>query len=223
MPAAQLPSDDQDRPDGFYGTVTTEVQVVHSVVDDVPRPEAAHPSSRDKQIPFQPCPPGRPTPVAQSFSTVSATPRRRDSQASGALRRVAAAASSAASKFVVEDPVKRAYLRTSLLFAMSVLATWIPSSLNRIHGWLAGQSPYEYHVATAAVLPLQGLWNCVIFYMTSWNLIRSHVLGRLGTWSRPTRENGGMAMQDEAVVAPEDTSPPRSCEGIPPRWEAMLN
>lgn len=219
----RLPSDDQDRPDGFYGTVTTEVQVVHSVVDDVPRPEAAHPSSRDKQIPFQPCPPGRPTPVAQSFSTVSATPRRRDSQASGALRRVAAAASSAASKFVVEDPVKRAYLRTSLLFAMSVLATWIPSSLNRIHGWLAGQSPYEYHVATAAVLPLQGLWNCVIFYMTSWNLIRSHVLGRLGTWSRPTRENGGMAMQDEAVVAPEDTSPPRSCEGIPPRWEAMLN
>lgn len=75
-------------------------------------------------------------------------------------------------KFVIEDPIKRAYLRTSLLFAVSVLVTWIPSSLNRIHGWLNKSSPDEYHIAAAAVLPLQGLWNGVIFFVTSWRSIK---------------------------------------------------
>lgn len=79
-------------------------------------------------------------------------------------------------KFVIEDPIKRAYLRTSFLFALSVLVTWIPSSLNRIHSWLQGESPFEYHVATAAVLPLQGLWNAVIFFVTSGTALR-------GAWS----------------------------------------
>lgn len=44
--------------------------------------------------------------------------------------------------------------------------------MNRIHSWLAGSSPFEYHVATAAVLPLQGLWNAVIFFVTSWSTVR---------------------------------------------------
>lgn len=76
------------------------------------------------------------------------------------------------SKFVIDDPIKRAYLRTNFLFALSVLVTWIPSSLNRIHSWLIGTSPFEYHVATAAVLPLQGLWNAVIFFVTSWRPLK---------------------------------------------------
>jgi hypothetical protein len=88
----------------------------------------------------------------------------------------------AASKFVIEDPIKRAYLRTSLLFALSVLVTWIPSSLNRIHSWLDGGSPFEYHVSTAAVLPLQGLWNAVIFFITSWSA--------LSNWARGARGGG---------------------------------
>lgn len=44
--------------------------------------------------------------------------------------------------------------------------------MNRIHGWLAGHSPFEYHVATASVLPLQGLWNAVIFFVTSGRTLR---------------------------------------------------
>lgn len=90
----------------------------------------------------------------------------------------AAALRSLAAKFIVDDPIKRAYLRTSFLFALSVLVTWIPSSMNRIHSWLAGESPFEYHVATAAVLPLQGLWNAVIFFVTSHRAIREAVLDR---------------------------------------------
>ncbi|KAK3389410.1 putative cAMP receptor-like protein [Podospora didyma] len=75
-------------------------------------------------------------------------------------------------RFVIEDPVKRAYLRTAVLFALSVLVTWIPSSINRIRGLLYPDSPYPYNVATAAVLPLQGVWNAIIFFVTSWTVFR---------------------------------------------------
>jgi hypothetical protein len=78
-----------------------------------------------------------------------------------------------ASKFVIEDHIKGAYLRTSFLFAVSVLVTWIPSSINRISGLVNPTStPYSYNVATAAVLPLQGVWNCIIYFTTSATLLR---------------------------------------------------
>jgi hypothetical protein len=88
------------------------------------------------------------------------------------MRRITSATNTAMAKFLIEDPVKRAYLRTSFLFGLSVLVTWIPSSMNRIHGWLSGSSPFQYHVATASVLPLQGLWNAIIFFVTSWRILR---------------------------------------------------
>lgn len=78
-------------------------------------------------------------------------------------------------RFRVLDPVKRAYLRTSFLFALSVLVTWIPSSINRIHGLIYNDSPYAYNVGTATVLPLQGVWNAVIFFVTSWKVLRECV------------------------------------------------
>ncbi|KAK3688672.1 G-protein coupled receptor [Podospora appendiculata] len=78
-------------------------------------------------------------------------------------------------RYLVEDPVKRAYLRTAVLFALSVLVTWIPSSINRIRGLIYPDSPYPYNVATAAVLPLQGVWNGIIFFVTSWKVFRESV------------------------------------------------
>lgn len=125
---------------------------------------------------------------AQYYSSVtSAAPRRRTIPSP--LARVVTATSRAASKFVIDDPIKRAYLRTSLLFAISVLVTWIPSSLNRIHGWLDGTSPYEYHVATAAVLPLQGLWNFLIFFVTSWAVVRQRIRGKSSQVSQRSRDD----------------------------------
>lgn len=103
-------------------------------------------------------------------------------------------------KFIIDDPIKRAYLRTSFLFALSVLVTWIPSSLNRIHSWLDGESPFEYHVATAAVLPLQGLWNAVILFVTSSHALKEFLRARLGMCcerdeeeEEETEQVGGMA------------------------------
>ncbi|KAK4091105.1 G-protein coupled receptor protein [Purpureocillium lilacinum] len=182
---------------GFYGTVVTEVKVVHTsasveVINNLSTPKAARliggihdassPDSAER-------PPTRRTMMDQSandatgsrhyYSTVTAAaPERRPSPSLYARIRVAG--SRLASKFVVDDPIKRAYLRTSLLFAVSVFVTWIPSSLNRINGWLHGTSPFQYHLATAAVLPLQGLWNFLIFFITSWRVVRKQIRGAGG-------------------------------------------
>jgi hypothetical protein len=80
-------------------------------------------------------------------------------------------------RFMILDPIKRAYLRTSFLFALSVLVTWIPSSINRIRGLIYSDSPFAYNVATASVLPLQGVWNAVIFFVTSWTVVKECVGG----------------------------------------------
>ncbi|KAH8890440.1 hypothetical protein GQ53DRAFT_591127, partial [Thozetella sp. PMI_491] len=66
------------------------------------------------------------------------------------------------------DPVKLAYLRTSFVFAISVLVTWTPSSINRVYTLVNPQGAnYGLNLASAIVLPLQGVWNCVIFCATS--------------------------------------------------------
>jgi hypothetical protein len=186
--------------DGFYGTVITEVQVIHSTPSSSSLPASPKNIRVAPAVSFEAEGNERDAPAATSqyYSTVTSVPanhrraqqrqllrqqrqarrlsrRRRYHRPGGnnsALARSARAARAMMGKFVVEDPIKRAYLRTSVLFALSVLVTWIPSSMNRIHSWLTGESPYEYHVATAAVLPLQGLWNAVIFFVTSGTALR---------------------------------------------------
>ncbi|KAI5927584.1 hypothetical protein F4810DRAFT_721166 [Camillea tinctor] len=71
------------------------------------------------------------------------------------------------------DPVKLAYLRTSFVFAISVLVTWTPSSINRVHDLIAtGNANFGLNLASSVVLPLQGVWNAVIFFSTSWKILR---------------------------------------------------
>ncbi|CAG7564080.1 unnamed protein product [Fusarium equiseti] len=165
--------------DCFYGTIVTEVQVVHSTaatastthLPDPPRPAYTARSSTP-QVSFDEHPGGMQGSNSHYFST-SISPGVVQDRCNGSpLRRMHVATNRTLSKFVIDDPIKKAYLRTSFLFALSVLVTWIPSSLNRIHSWLTGNSPFEYHVATAAVLPLQGLWNAVIFFVTSFKVLK---------------------------------------------------
>ncbi|GAB0136947.1 hypothetical protein EsDP_00005231 [Epichloe bromicola] len=193
--------------DGYYGTVTTEVQIIRSAAaaaaaDMASSPQKAHLGTEHHHHHHHH---HHPSPAAQYFSTVSANPLRKTPEP-GPLGRFATATNSAASKFVVEDPVKRAYLRTSLLFALSVLVTWIPSSLNRIYGWLQGRSPYQFHVASSAVLPLQGLWNSLIFFISSWDVVKNHLPRKPrpgpgpGRVSRRSRHDAGFAAADRAAV-----------------------
>ncbi|KUJ06647.1 uncharacterized protein LY89DRAFT_402226 [Mollisia scopiformis] len=67
------------------------------------------------------------------------------------------------------DEVKYKYTRTGLLFAISILITWVPPSVNRVYGILHPNSPntYALNVLAAIVLPSQGLWNAIIFFSTS--------------------------------------------------------
>ena len=80
-------------------------------------------------------------------------------------------------RFSRMDPVKLKYLRTSFVFAISVLVTWTPSSINRVHDILkAGNSPsFGLNLASAVVLPLQGVWNAVIFFSTSGSAVREEL------------------------------------------------
>lgn len=157
--------------------MTTEVQIVRSTAPHTlfkPRESSNASSIATPTITIQPNPPttAQTCPPSQYYSSVTSPCRKTHQYHPSRLSRVASATRSVASKFAIDDPIKRAYLRTSFLFAISVLVTWIPSSMNRIHSWLAGSSPFEYHVATAAVLPLQGLWNAIIFFVTSWSTVR---------------------------------------------------
>ncbi|KAI2613653.1 uncharacterized protein GGS25DRAFT_9576 [Hypoxylon fragiforme] len=80
------------------------------------------------------------------------------------------------SRFAHMDPVKLAYLRTSFVFAISVFVTWTPSSINRVHDLVyAETASFALNLASAVVLPLQGVWNAVIFFSTTWSLLRAEV------------------------------------------------
>ncbi|KAJ4270116.1 hypothetical protein NW762_001789 [Fusarium torreyae] len=181
--------------DCFYGTIVTEVQVVHSSASTNHLPSEPKPAytgrSSSPQVSFDEAPSSMQASNSNYFSSTVTSPGMNLRERSGGspLRRIASATNRTVNKFVIDDPIKRAYLRTSFLFALSVLVTWIPSSLNRIHSWLVGTSPFEYHVATAAVLPLQGLWNAVIFFVTSGAPLREWVKGG---GRQPTRQ--GMEM-----------------------------
>lgn len=72
------------------------------------------------------------------------------------------------------DNVKWAYTKVALLFAASILVTWVPASVNRVYGLFHQADPsFGTNVASAIVLPLQGFWNSVIFFSTSVPIIKS--------------------------------------------------
>lgn len=72
------------------------------------------------------------------------------------------------------DKVKYAYMRVALLFCTSILITWVPASINRIYGLQHPQNPsYVLNIGSAMVLPLQGFWNTIIYFVTSLSICKS--------------------------------------------------
>ncbi|KAJ3494870.1 hypothetical protein NLG97_g3794 [Lecanicillium saksenae] len=68
------------------------------------------------------------------------------------------------------------YAKCSLLFFTAMLITWIPSSANRVYSIAHGNRvsvPLQY--MSAFVLPLQGLWNAIIYAVTSWSACKNLV------------------------------------------------
>lgn len=89
------------------------------------------------------------------------------------------------------DKVKWAYTKVALLFAISILITWVPASANRVYGLRYPDHPsYALNVGSALVLPLQGFWNTVIFFSTSLGICR-------GVWARFVKRRRAWKGADE--------------------------
>ncbi|KAH8657316.1 G-protein coupled receptor [Ilyonectria robusta] len=96
------------------------------------------------------------------------------------------------------DPIKLAYLRTSFMFAISILVTWIPSSINRVKGLVNPDSvSYGLNIATAVVLPLQGVWNAAIYFITSWSKVKEEYRAFMASQSarRPHDHRGSRLVE----------------------------
>ncbi|KAL2154569.1 hypothetical protein VTH82DRAFT_3245 [Thermothelomyces myriococcoides] len=87
------------------------------------------------------------------------------------------------------DPIKLAYLRTSFVYAVSVLVTWTPSSINRIYTIVnPSHNSFALNMAGAIVLSLQGLWNAIIFAASSYGILKDQYYHlRYGTGTSSTR------------------------------------
>ncbi|MCJ1397281.1 hypothetical protein MMC11_000473 [Xylographa trunciseda] len=66
------------------------------------------------------------------------------------------------------------YLKCAMLFFVSLLITWVPSSANRVHSLIyPNEVSFSFNYAGGLVLPLMGFWNAVIYTTTSWEAVKS--------------------------------------------------
>lgn len=66
------------------------------------------------------------------------------------------------------------YTFIASLFFVSLLVTWVPSSINRVYSLIHPESvSVEYAYAAGVVLSLMGFWNSVIYIATSWRACKN--------------------------------------------------
>ncbi|KAK4129084.1 family A G protein-coupled receptor-like protein [Parathielavia appendiculata] len=195
--------DSTEKAQASYGTVTTEVQVTaESSGSQTPpstpagsiAPVLHKPSSTGPHAPWgspDDIEPVSPTSRAHhdkpfvTTSTISSTGRHiQEHKKPGLLNKLAQIWNKFRIKLANLDPIKLAYLRTSFVFAISILVTWTPSSINRVYSLMyPTRTSYPLNLAGAVVLPLQGLWNAIIFAATSWPILTDEVrVLRRGGW-----------------------------------------
>jgi len=103
------------------------------------------------------------------------------------------------------DKVKWAYFKVAMLFAVSILITWVPASVNRVYGLRYPENPsYALNIGSAIVLPLQGFWNTVIYFTTSLTICKK-VFGRVRD-GKEEKDSDGPRMPLDARVTPKKES-----------------
>lgn len=118
------------------------------------------------------------------------------------MTRLRGVKSSASLKLKRLDPVKMAYLRTSFIFAFAVLITWIPSSINRLYSLTHDNKvSFQWSVASGCVLPLQGVWNAIIYFTTSWKTFCEEIKAFRGRLTGQTVSNNRTTMRLESRMA----------------------
>jgi hypothetical protein len=112
---------------------------------------------------------------AHGFQTVCSSDNQ-PRKTSKIMARFQAITSGASLKLRRLDPVKMAYLRTSFIFGLAIFVTWIPSSINRLYS-ITNDNKVSFYlsVASGCVLPLQGVWNALIYFATSWQTVREEI------------------------------------------------
>ncbi|KAJ5507255.1 hypothetical protein N7527_009398 [Penicillium freii] len=87
------------------------------------------------------------------------------------------------------------YLRYSFLFFLAMVATWLPSFVNRVYGLINPTKPnFGLNLAGALVLSLQGLWNSIIYTSTALPIFKAQWASIVKSRSHrrpPTRVTGG--------------------------------
>ncbi|KAL7911730.1 putative G-protein coupled receptor protein [Trichoderma velutinum] len=165
------------RPD-YYGTATTEVQITSNTPDHddlslpmIPPAIYSHGPTvvscgRSWAVPQAASYYGRN--IERTSRPTAALPSARPHLARLVLSYLRNVKSSASMKLKRLDPVKMAYLRTSFIFGFAILITWIPSSVNRLYSLTYhGRVNFQLSIASGCVLPLQGVWNALIYFTTS--------------------------------------------------------
>ncbi|QPH18006.1 hypothetical protein C2857_002957 [Epichloe festucae Fl1] len=203
------------RPNEWYGLAVTEVHITTDVPgfdsqEAIASPTAAHSaesrmcgglSHNDSQAEFR----ARPT---QQFETTCSSGGRHTNRTT-LSGRFGTLTSTASMKLRRLDPVKMAYLRTSFIFGLSVLITWIPSSVNRLYSLAnEGQVSYSLSIASGCVLPLQGVWNAIIFFTTSWSAVRAEATAVKARFGYGHREypRGTTRLDSRLGLSSTDTS-----------------
>ncbi|KAF5023685.1 hypothetical protein F66182_4251 [Fusarium sp. NRRL 66182] len=177
----------------FYGTAVTEVQITSEVPrqaahHELSLPAAVHSGTSPARIQswgvpasfdnLEPSYCGR----GHRFETVC-TCERVPQPPSTMMTRLRAVKSNASLKLKRFDPVKMAYLRTSFIFGFAVLITWIPSSVNRLYSLTHhDRISFSLSVASGCVLPLQGVWNTIIYFSTSWKTFCEEYHAAMARW-----------------------------------------
>lgn len=95
------------------------------------------------------------------------------------------------------------YTKVASLFFVSLLVTWVPSSINRVYSLIYPEDisvPYAY--AAGIVLSLMGFWNSVIYITTSRAACTTLFLNLLRKFGRNDR--GRLHIDSDG--APESTT-----------------
>ncbi|CAG8951616.1 hypothetical protein HYFRA_00005416 [Hymenoscyphus fraxineus] len=166
----------------FSGTRTTEVQVTSDRKHSIPSPTLERPYPRPKNDLLRNA--GH---QKEAYTiTISASHLPRSSLPSHTTSTVSSTSPISTITPHIPFPTKRqvpaidkikyAYTKTALLFAISILITWVPASVNRVYGLRYPHAPsFALNVGSAVVLPLQGFWNSVIFFGGSLGVLRALV------------------------------------------------
>ncbi len=105
------------------------------------------------------------------------------------------------------------YTKVASLFFISLLVTWVPSSINRVYSLIYPDSisvPYAY--AAGVVLSLMGFWNSVIYITTSRAACRT-LFSSL--WRKVGGNCGGALSVDDGV---RETTARKSGVGVGSSW-----